>query len=99
MTIIDKEARVGGNSAKASSGINAANSKYQQAQGIEDSIALFMKDTLLSGGGIADHNLAKTLAVGSADAMDFLVNKLFFPLMHRSFRYDSLASRVDQKAG
>jgi len=50
--LIEKEKGIGGNSAKATSGINGALTKYQKELGIEDSIEQFSKDTLKSGGNI-----------------------------------------------
>jgi fumarate reductase flavoprotein subunit len=40
---------MGGNSAKASSGINAVGTAAQKAQLIEDSIEMFVQDTIKSG--------------------------------------------------
>lgn len=36
VTLVDKQPSLGGNSAKATSGINGANTWYQQAKGIPD---------------------------------------------------------------
>ena len=47
--LLDKSAFCGGNSTKATSGINGANTKMQRAQGIEDSIELFTQDCLKGG--------------------------------------------------
>lgn len=46
MLLVEKEPKIGGNSAKASSGINAAISK--------DDEPVFEKDTLKSGGGLSN---------------------------------------------
>ncbi|ETO27059.1 hypothetical protein RFI_10074, partial [Reticulomyxa filosa] len=46
--LIEKEKRFGGNSVRASSGINAAHTKHQKEQGINDSVELFAKDTAYS---------------------------------------------------
>ena len=55
--IIDKEAKLGGNSAKASSGINSLN------EPAGDAPELFKGDTLRSGGGLSDEGLVDTLVV------------------------------------
>lgn len=55
--IFEKESQPGGNSAKASSGINALN----LLRG--DSVELFTRDTLKSGGGLSDESLVETLVV------------------------------------
>jgi len=62
--VIEKEVRLGGNSAKASSGINALNLPGG------DSMELFTKDTLTSGGGLSDKGLVETLVVSDDDALD-----------------------------
>jgi len=49
MVLIDKSSFCGGNSTKATSGINGAATKTQQVQGIADSVDLFTSDTLKGG--------------------------------------------------
>lgn len=63
---------IGGNSAKASSGINGAQTKLQQTHSIVDSTELFIRDTLASGEGECQEDLVRLLAHRSADAIDFL---------------------------
>lgn len=76
VTIIDKQ-QLGGNSAKATSGINAVLTRHQFASGItNDSISLFMGDVLKSGQGRTDRRLAHTLSARSTDAVTFLEEKL-----------------------
>ncbi len=58
VVILEKNPSIGGNSARASSGINAVN----PAAG--DSEALFVADTLRSGGGLSQPALVERLAVG-----------------------------------
>ncbi|RHZ34636.1 hypothetical protein DYB31_015953 [Aphanomyces astaci] len=53
IVLLEKEPKVGGNSAKASSGINAAQSK--------DDLDAYLQDTLKSGGGFTNPVLAQTL--------------------------------------
>lgn len=55
--MLEKNAAVGGNSAKASSGINAVN------EGAGDSEALYAADTLASGGGLSSGELVERLVV------------------------------------
>ena len=64
--VIDKEPRLGGNSVKASSGINAVDGKEP------DAVASFIKDTRLSGGGLSDDDLIQTLVTRSGAAIEFL---------------------------
>lgn len=47
--LIDKSAFLGGNSTKATSGINGAGTRTQQAKGISDSAEIFERDTLAGG--------------------------------------------------
>jgi hypothetical protein len=57
IVVLEKNPVVGGNSARASSGINAVNAPAA------DTAALFASDTLRSGGGLSDARLVETLAV------------------------------------
>jgi len=70
--IIDKEGQLGGNSAKASSGMNGANTQAQKDQGIADSVEQFMEDTLSSGDGLASPELVQVLAHQSAETHEWL---------------------------
>jgi aspartate oxidase len=60
--VLEKNPQVGGNSAKASSGINAVN----PAGG--DSPATYSDDTLQSGGGLSDSRLVERLVVRASAA-------------------------------
>ncbi|KAK6035997.1 flavocytochrome c, partial [Cooperia oncophora] len=70
--IIDGEKHLGGNSAKASSGMSAAETSTQKDMGIEDSRALFYKDTMAAGDRENDEGLVDILVDQSADAVEFL---------------------------
>ncbi|ORX41846.1 Flavocytochrome c, partial [Piromyces finnis] len=70
--LIEKEKSIGGNSAKATSGINGALTKYQKELGIEDSLEQFSKDTLVSGGNLNVPSLVNTLVHDSKDAVEWL---------------------------
>ena len=72
--LLEKMAVMGGSSMLSSGGINAANTKIQKEHGIEDSVDLFVKDTLAIGGGTNDEALVRILAEGSADAVDWLTS-------------------------
>jgi len=69
--LIEKEKGIGGNSAKATSGINGALTKYQKEKGIEDSLEQFSKDTLKSGGNINVPSLVNKLVHDSKDAVEW----------------------------
>ena len=75
VVIIEKEPRMGGNSAKATSGINGWGTQVQKAAGIQDSGELFENDTFLSGkGGHCQPALVKTLSNHSAEAVEWLTS-------------------------
>lgn len=58
VTVLEACPQVGGNSAKASSGINALTPS--------DSPEVYAQDTLASGGGLSDQRLVQRLVVGDA---------------------------------
>ncbi|GMT05486.1 hypothetical protein PENTCL1PPCAC_27660, partial [Pristionchus entomophagus] len=70
--LIDSEKALGGNSAKASSGINACNTPTQEKMGIEDSTDRFRADTMSAGDRENDEGLVEVLVQESAAAIEFL---------------------------
>ncbi|PVU85704.1 hypothetical protein BB559_006860 [Furculomyces boomerangus] len=76
--LLDKEPRLGGNSAKASSGINGVGTKTQVQYGVTDSIDLFSADTVKSGKGLSNQVLVNKLVGDSKDAVEWLQS--FFEL-------------------
>lgn len=79
VVLIDKSAFLGGNSVRATSGINGAPTKTQMDKGIADSVKAFEKDTALSaaGGkeGVPASPLVKVLAGESGIAVDWLMER------------------------
>merc|ERR1712054_736572 len=71
--LIDKASFCGGNSTKATSGINGAGTKTQKTKGIPDNAEIFTADTMK--GGAKKPELAKLLCVNSAADVDWLVDK------------------------
>ncbi|KAL7663045.1 Cytochrome b5 heme-binding domain-containing protein [[Candida] zeylanoides] len=71
VTLVEKTARLGGNSAKASSGINGVPTRFQDASR-HDSVGLFVSDTLRSGRGLSDPRLVEVLAGNSRAAIEWL---------------------------
>merc|ERR1712050_506220 len=71
--LLDKSSFCGGNSTKATSGINGAATQTQKTKGIDDSVALFTSDTLK--GGAKKPELAKVLCGNSGNDVDWLVDK------------------------
>ncbi|KAJ2586972.1 hypothetical protein H4R99_008298, partial [Coemansia sp. RSA 1722] len=72
VVMVEKEPRTGGNSAKASSGINGAWTDTQKDQGIADSTEAFENDTLRSGRGLSNGTLVKRLTQESAQSVAWL---------------------------
>lgn len=72
VTIFEKEARIGGNSLCASSGINGVGTPAQEHDKIQDAVPYFVDDTIKSGGGYSQKELVQVLAEHSADAWRFL---------------------------
>ncbi|CAH1800892.1 unnamed protein product [Owenia fusiformis] len=72
VTIIEKEKNLGGNSAKATSGINGVGTDAQSANKVTDSIDAFVSDTLSSGDGLSKEELVQVLGEKSGDAITFL---------------------------
>jgi flavocytochrome c len=71
--LLEKASKVGGNSAKATSGINGWGSRPQALQGVNDESKYFERDTFLSGvGGICDPGLVALLSVKSSEAIQWL---------------------------
>lgn len=71
VALVEKAEKMGGNSIKASSGINGVPTRYQKPED-GDSILEFTKDTLRSGKGLCDARLASTLCQDSARAIHWL---------------------------
>merc|ERR1719215_517397 len=70
--LIDKSSFCGGNSTKATSGINGAATRTQREKGIEDSKELFVKDTLK--GGAKRPEIAKVLCENSGADVEWLMD-------------------------
>jgi len=78
VVVIDKNPFFGGNSTKATSGINGALTKTQISLGIKDSVESFEKDTAISAAGGVDAPatpLAKVLVGNSASGVEWLQAK------------------------
>merc|ERR1712061_282590 len=71
--LLDKSSFCGGNSTKATSGINGAGTKTQKEKGIPDNADIFTADTLK--GGAKKPELAKVLCQNSAADVDWLIDK------------------------
>jgi flavocytochrome c len=72
VVVLDKQAFFGGNSTKATSGINGALTRTQTDLGIQDSVKQFYDDTLKSARDKARPDLIKVLTYKSASAVEWL---------------------------
>ncbi|KAI6129406.1 Flavocytochrome c, partial [Pisolithus croceorrhizus] len=66
---------MGGNSTKATSGINGAGTQAQQELGIPDNAKIFFEDTKRSARDLARDDLIRVLTGRSGDAVNWLQNK------------------------
>lgn len=57
VAILEKNNKLGGNTARASSGMNAAETNIQYQQGIIDSMTKFYQETLQGGGQLNDPDM------------------------------------------
>lgn len=73
--VLDKNAFFGGNSTKATSGINGAGTNTQAENGIPDSAKTFFEDTKKSARDLARPDLIKVLTGRSGDAVNWLQDR------------------------
>jgi fumarate reductase flavoprotein subunit len=72
--ILEKQPITGGNSMLAAGGMNAAETTFQKAKGIQDSVDLMYEDTMKGGKNTNDPELARILARNSASSVDWLTS-------------------------
>jgi fumarate reductase flavoprotein subunit len=73
--LVEKNSVVGGNTNFATGGMNAAGTKYQEKEGIEDSAQLHYEDTIKGGKNINNPELVKVLTENAADTVDWLAER------------------------
>merc|ERR1711972_515766 len=73
MGLLDKSSFCGGNSTKATSGINGAETKTQKEKGIKDTVDIFTNDTLK--GGAKRPEVARVLCANSGPDVDWLMDQ------------------------
>ncbi|KAI0737508.1 fumarate reductase [Daedaleopsis nitida] len=73
--LLDKQPFMGGNSTKATSGINGAGTQTQQELNIPDSAKQFFEDTKRSARDLARDDLIRVLTGRSGDAVNWLQDK------------------------
>lgn len=72
VVILEKMPITGGNTTRSTGGLNAAETPYQEAEGIEDSVELFVEDTMKGGKNLNDEALVTVMAENSKDAVDWV---------------------------
>ncbi|MEW9093776.1 MAG: flavocytochrome c [Clostridiaceae bacterium] len=72
--VLEKMPIVGGNTIRATGGMNASGTKYQKEQGIDDSSEKFYNDTMKGGHGKGEPELVKLLTDKSAEAVEWMVS-------------------------
>ncbi|MDT2526984.1 flavocytochrome c [Lactococcus petauri] len=70
--ILEKMPMAGGNTSKASAGLNASETSVEKAQGVTDSNDKFYEETFKGGGGTNDKELLRYFVDHSAAAVDWL---------------------------
>ncbi|MFI3256666.1 MAG: flavocytochrome c [Spirochaetales bacterium] len=98
VVVVEKMAFAGGNSIKATGGMNAAETSIQAAAGIQDSAELFFTDTYEGGYEVANPDLVRIMAEESADAVEWLAT-VGAPLAQVSFSGGASVSRIHQPQG
>jgi flavocytochrome c len=86
VTMLDKNPFLGGNSTKATSGINGAGTKTQSNMGVEDSVDKFLEDMVRSATGVKTgpcpepYPLARVIAGDSPHAVHWIQDSFGVPL-------------------
>ena len=70
--VLEKMPVTGGNTTRSTGGLNAAGTQYQEAEGIEDSVELFVEDTMKGGKELNDKELVTVMAENSNDALEWV---------------------------
>lgn len=98
VVILEKMSMAGGNTVKATGGINAANTPLQKELGIADTIESFVTDTMKGGNHLNNEALVRTMAEKSADAIAWL-ESLGAPLTKLSFSGGATFKRMHAPEG
>jgi len=91
--LVERMPYVGGNTTKATGGMNAAETHYQAEQGIEDSVEQFIEDTMKGGHEINNKDLVTVMAENSAAGIDWL-DSIGAPLPKVSFSGGATNARI-----
>ncbi|HHV78560.1 MAG TPA: flavocytochrome c [Firmicutes bacterium] len=72
--VVEKMPMIGGNTLRATGGVNAAGTKYQQAMGISDSPEIHYQDTMKGGYNKNIPELVRTMVNEAPKAVDWLIS-------------------------
>jgi fumarate reductase flavoprotein subunit len=72
--LLEKQPLTGGNTLLAAGGLNAADTRFQRALGITDSVALMEAETMAAGKYLNDPALVHVLAANSSRSVDWLTS-------------------------
>ena len=75
VVLVEKMSLLGGNTLYATGGLNAAGTKPQKAQNIDDTPQLFYEDTMKGGQNKNDPQLVKILSEEGSNTIDWLASK------------------------
>jgi len=73
--IVEKMPTIGGNTIKASAGMNAAETRFQRVKGIQDSKELFFAETLKGGGNKNNPELLRRFVENAPEAIEWLARR------------------------
>ncbi|AGB77667.1 flavocytochrome c [Enterobacteriaceae bacterium strain FGI 57] len=73
--IVEKMPTIGGNTIKASAGMNAAETRFQRVKGIQDSKELFYKETLKGGKNKNNPELLRRFVENAPEAIEWLATR------------------------
>ncbi|SCI86465.1 Fumarate reductase flavoprotein subunit precursor [uncultured Clostridium sp.] len=96
--IVEKMAMAGGNSVKATGGMNAADTDVQESYGVEDSVEIFVEDTMKGGYELNNRELVTKMAEESSDAIEWL-EEIGAPLPELSFSGGATNKRIHRPEG
>lgn len=98
VVVLEKMPYVGGNTLRATGGMNAAATSVQKELNIEDSVELFVEDTMKGGKNVNNPELVKKMAEESASAIEWLKG-IDAPLSEVSFSGGASAKRIHRPEG
>ncbi|HHU12852.1 MAG TPA: flavocytochrome c [Clostridiaceae bacterium] len=93
VVVLERMPIIGGNTNRATGGMNASETSIQEEKDIEDSNEVYYQDSLDGGHGINDPDLLRTMVEHSAESLDW-VNELGAELNDVSFSGGATNSRI-----